>query len=60
MKNTYMVAETGVINMKSEYNREESETTPLVGTANVGFSNYDRGGYYVLEGLDFGLVESEL
>ena len=43
--------------MKSEYNREESETTPLVGTANVGFSNYDRGGYYVLEGLDFGLVE---
>ena len=57
MNNTYMVAETGVINMKSEYNREESETTPLVGTANVGFSNYDRGGYYVLEGLDFGLVE---
>lgn len=57
MNNTYMVAETGVINMKSEYNREESETTPLVGTANVGFNNYDRGGYYVLEGLDFGLVE---
>ena len=57
MNNTYMVAETGVINMKSEYNREESETTPIVGTANVGFNNYDRGGYYVLEGLDFGLVE---
>ena len=57
MDNTYMVAETGVINMKSEYNREESATTPLFGAANIGANNYDRGGYYVLEGLDFGLVE---
>ena len=57
MKNTYMVAETGIIEMKSEYNREESTTTPLFGAANIGINNYDRGGYYVLEGLDFGLVE---
>ena len=57
MKNTYMVAETGIIEMKSEYNREESTTTPLFGAANIGTNNYDRGGYYVLEGLDFGLVE---
>ena len=58
-----MVAETGVINMKSEYNREES-TTGFSGEYNIGNENYDdpvtktgKGGYYVLEGLDFGLVE---
>ena len=63
MKKTYMVAETGVINMKSEYNREES-TTGFSGEYNIGNENYDdpvtktgKGGYYVLEGLDFGLVE---
>ena len=59
MDNTYMVAETGVINMKSEYNREESGTS-ILGKGNIGASNYDetnKGGYYVLEGLDFGLVE---
>ena len=59
MDNTYMVAETGVINMKGEYNREESGTS-ISGKGNVGASNYDttnKGGYYVLEGLDFGLVE---
>ena len=59
MNNTYMVAETGVINMKSEYNREESGTS-ILGKGNIGASNYDetnKGGYYVLEGLDFGLVE---
>ena len=63
MNNTYMVAETGVINMKGEYNREES-TTGFSGEYNIGNENYDdpvtktgKGGYYVLEGLDFGLVE---
>lgn len=59
MDNTYMVAETGVINMKGEYNREESGTS-ISGKGNVGASNYDttnKGGYYVLDGLDFGLVE---
>lgn len=59
MNNTYMVAETGVINMKGEYNREESGTS-ILGKGNIGASNYDetnKGGYYVLEGLDFGLVE---
>ena len=63
MDNTYMVAETGVINMKSEYNREES-TTGFSGEYNIGNENYDdpitktgKGGFYVLENLDFGLVE---
>ena len=43
--------------MKYEYNREESGTSPT-GKGNIGSSNDDKkGGHYVLEGLDFGLVE---
>ena len=57
IKNTYMVAETGIIDMKYEYNREESGTSST-GKGNIGSSNDDeQGGHYVLEGLDFGLVE---
>ena len=57
MDNTYMVAETGIIDMKYEYNREESGTSST-GKGNIGSSNDDeKGGHYVLENLDFGLVE---
>ncbi len=57
IKNTYMVAETGIIDMKYEYNREESGTSST-GKGNIGSSNDDeQGGHYVLEKLDFGLVE---
>lgn len=57
IKNTYMVAETGIIDMKYEYNREESGTSST-GKGNIGSSNDDeKGGHYVLENLDFGLVE---
>ena len=55
MKNTYMVAESGRIDVNFEYNRTESETE--INNSNIGTRNYDLSGYYILENLDLGLEQ---
>ncbi|MGN1326464.1 MAG: SdrD B-like domain-containing protein, partial [Clostridia bacterium] len=54
--NTYMIAETGVIDVNFEYNRPDSETSQS-GYDNIGSSNYEMSGYYNIANLDFGLQE---
>lgn len=51
---TYMVAETGIMNINFEYNRDNTEGN--VGS-NIGSSNYDKTGYYDVANVDFGLVQ---
>lgn len=61
MNNTYMVAESGKIDVNFEYNRngEEPGVTNTSGTGhdNIGKENYQMAGYYVLKDLDLGLVQ---
>ena len=61
MKNTYMIAESGKIDVNFEYNRngEEPGVTNTSGTGhdNIGGNNYEMAGYYVLKDLDLGLVQ---
>lgn len=61
MNNTYMVAESGTIDVNFEYNRngEEPGVTNTSGTGhdNIGKENYQMAGYYVLKDLDLGLVQ---
>lgn len=61
MKNTYMIAESGKIDVNFEYNRngEEPGVTNTSGTGhdNIGKENYQMAGYYVLKDLDLGLVQ---
>ena len=61
MNNTYMVAESGTIDVNFEYNRtgNEDNVTNTSGTGhnNIGGNNYEMGGHYVLENLDLGLVQ---
>ncbi len=61
MNNTYMVAESGKIDVNFEYNRngEEPGVTNTSGTGhdNIGGNNYEMAGHYVLENLDLGLVQ---
>lgn len=54
--NTYMVAESGVIDVNFEYNRTGSDTSNT-GNNNIGSSNYEMAGYYNIANLDFGLQE---
>ena len=53
MKNTYMIAESGKIDVNFEYNRngEEPGVTNTSGTGhdNIGKENYQMAGYYVLK-----------
>lgn len=59
MNNTYMISESGTIDVNFEYNRtgkEENVTnTSQSGNSNIGKDNYDMAGYYVLKDLDLGL-----
>ena len=61
MKNTYMIAESGKIDVNFEYNRtgNEQNVTNTSGTGhdNIGGNNYEMAGYYVLKDLDLGLVQ---
>ena len=61
MKNTYMVAESGTIDVNFEYNRtgNEDNVTNTSGTGhdNIGGNNYEMAGHYVLKDLDLGLVQ---
>lgn len=61
MNNTYMVAESGTIDVNFEYNRtgNEDNVTNTSGTGhnNIGGNNYEMAGHYVLENLDLGLVQ---
>lgn len=61
MNNTYMVAESGTIDVNFEYNRtgNEDNVTNTSGTGhdNIGKENYQMAGYYVLKDLDLGLVQ---
>jgi len=61
MKNTYMIAESGKIDVNFEYNRtgNEDNVTNTSGTGhdNIGGNNYEMAGHYVLENLDLGLVQ---
>ena len=61
MKNTYMIAESGKIDVNFEYNRngEEPGVTNTSGTGhdNIGKKNDQMAGYYVLKDLDVGLVQ---
>lgn len=56
LANTYMIAETGVIDVNFEYNRADSGTSGT-GYGNIGSSNYEMSGYYNIANLDFGLQE---
>ena len=56
MKRTYMVSESGTIDVNFEYNRTFSDTSNDGGN-NIGSSNYDKCGYYVLGNLDLGLEQ---
>lgn len=60
-KNTYMTAETGAIDVNFEYNRTGTEdnytNTSDTGHNNIGSTNYEMAGHYVLENLDFGLEQ---
>ena len=61
MKNTYMIAESGKIDVNFEYNRNGEEpgvtNTSDSGHDNIGGKNYEMAGYYVLKDLDLGLVQ---
>ena len=61
MNNTYMIAESGTIDVNFEYNRtgNEDNVTNTSGTGhdNIGGNNYEMAGHYVLENLDLGLVQ---
>lgn len=61
MKNTYMTAESGKIDVNFEYNRTGNEqnvtNTSDSGHNNIGGNNYEMAGYYVLKDLDLGLVQ---
>ena len=61
MKNTYMIAESGKIDVNFEYNRTGNEqnvtNTSDSGHSNIGNENYKMSGYYVLKDLDLGLVQ---
>lgn len=54
--NTYMIAETGTIDVNFEYNRTGSGTSSS-GNSNIGTSNYDMSGYYNITNLDLGLEQ---
>lgn len=57
---TYMVAETGVMNIELEYNREQDgdKNNNYTNTSNnIGGSNYDKNGYYDVSNVDFGLAQ---
>ena len=56
MKRTYMISESGTIDVNFEYNRTFSDTSNDGGN-NIGSSNYDKCGYYVLGNLDLGLEQ---
>ena len=53
MNNTYMVAESGTIDVNFEYNRtgNEDNVTNTSGTGhnNIGGNNYEMAGHYELE-----------
>lgn len=66
LPNTYMIAETGVIDVNFEYNRSGAEmnngslvytNTSTSGNSNIGSSNYEMCGYYNIANLDFGLQQ---
>ena len=61
MKNTYMISESGTIDVNFEYNRTGAEdnytNTSNSGHDNIGSSNYEMCGYYVLKDLDLGLEQ---
>ena len=61
MKNTFMISESGTIDVNFEYNRtgeEENVTnTSDTGHNNLGSSNYEMAGYYILDNLDLGLEQ---
>ena len=56
MKRTYMISESGTIDVNFEYDRTFSDTSNDGGN-NIGSSNYDKCGYYVLGNLDLGLEQ---
>lgn len=56
LANTYMIAETGVIDVNFEYNRPNSSTSNS-GYGNIGTQNYEMSGYYNIANLDFGMQE---
>ena len=55
MKNTYMVAESGVIDANFEYNRDQTESD--INSSNLGTENYVASGYFTIPNLDLGLVQ---
>lgn len=58
--NTFMVAQSGQINVEIEYNRTESETGDITGNGSQDSQtsdNYSKAGYYKIQNLDLGLVE---
>lgn len=61
MRNTFMISESGTIDVNFEYNRTGEEdgytNTSDSGDQNIGSSNYDKSGYYILKDLDLGLEQ---
>lgn len=61
MKNTFMISESGTIDVNFEYNRTGEEdnvtNTSDTGHNNLGSSNNEMSGYYILDNLDLGLEQ---
>ena len=58
--NTFMVAQSGQIDVEIEYNRTQSDTGDITSSGNQDTStseNFAKAGYYKIENLDLGLVE---
>ena len=55
IKNTYMVAESGIIDANFEYNRDQTESD--INSSNLGTENYIASGYFTIPNLDLGLVQ---
>ena len=57
---TNMTAETGVMNIEFEYNRQEDgnkNNNYTNSETNIGSSNYDKTGFYTVADVDFGLTQ---
>ena len=57
---TNMTAETGVMNIEFEYNRQEDgnkNNNYTNSETNIGSSNYEKTGFYTVADVDFGLTQ---
>ncbi len=57
IENTYMTAETGVMDIEFEYSRNMTDIDQALNDSNLYLNGNNEDGHYIMDNVDFGLVE---